>query len=155
MGSRNHRGDASLVVGWKIYYHDGTGVTVTPDDEIIGAVTPTIVVANATIPLVEWTAQWTAAPANNVQLVVPYLDFQYDKDLRPAVTQARRIHEMIHSKAWYYLDVVEGQRVAAFKFANQLADIPIALQPLAKQGKEINRSLWHAVYDIAYDDWSL
>jgi hypothetical protein len=83
------------------------------------------------------------------------MEMTYLKDISVGTAQARRVHELIVRKAYYYLDASQGQSMAAFKFAGQFADIPAPLRTLAKQGKELPRSLWHAVYDLAYDDWSI
>ncbi len=156
MSSRGFTGDASVGVGYKIYYHDGTLESFDAEGNVLLPLANMQIVTVARgIPLVDWPTQWALAPELNVQVVSVYMDATYIKDLGAAVTQARRIHELVTRKVWYYLDISEGATLAAFKFARALADIPIALRAIAKQGKEIDRNIWHAVYGAAYEDWGI
>ena len=156
MSSRNHAGNPALITGYKIYYHDGTGETFDAEGNIIlPLVNMEIVSVPPSIPFVDWVGQWAIAPDTDVQVVSAYTDMTYVKDLNGGIEQARRVHEMVTRKAWYYLDVSEGATLAAFKFADSLSQIPPPLRTLAKQGKEIDKAIWHAVYDAAYDDWGI
>ena len=156
MGSRNHIGDPSLIVGYKIYYHDGTGETLDIEGAVIRPlVNIQIVSVPPNIAFTDWVGQWAIAPDLNVQVVMPFTDMTYIKDLNGGVEQPRRVHELVFKRTYYYLDVSQGQTVAAFKWANQFSDIPPTLRILAKQGKEISEEIWHAVYDLAYEDWGI
>ncbi len=156
MGSHGHQGNPDVIVGYKIYYHDGSGESFDAEGNIVlPLVNLQIVTVPPSIPFVDWVGQWAVAPDTNLQVVSAYTDFTYIKDLTDTLEQARRVHEMITRKAWYYLDVSQGATLAAFKFADALNQIPAPLRPLAKQGKEIDDRIWHAVYDAAYEDWGI
>lgn len=155
MPSRNHRGNPTVIVGYKIYYHDGSGETFVDGEVVRPLVNLKIVTVPPSISFVDWVGRWAVAQDDYAQIVAPFTDMQYEKTLTETDIVTRRVHELLFNADYYYLDVSQGATLAAFKTAGSFSEIPAPLRTLSKRGFVLDRSLWHAVYDFAYDDWSI